>query len=298
VSKVDLHVHTTASDGQYTPAEVVRLAAAQGLGAVGITDHDTVAGLPAALAAAAQVRAIEVVPGVEMSTETWRGEVHVLGYYVDWEDAGLLELLDRLRNARRTRAQQMVERLAGLGIHVPWQHVADLAGDGAYGRPHIARAMVELGYVPSTADAFAQYIGYNGPAYVARYKLTPAEAVLAILAASGVPVLAHPWGLEDLEGLVTDLVATGLAGIEAYYRGYTPSATRELVGLARKYGLIVTGGSDFHGTSAPDEVGLGGVDVPGWTVEELQRVRKTRSRREPATLTASGRSDLDYDNRT
>ncbi len=278
MSKVDLHVHTTASDGRYTPAEVVHLAVARGLRALGITDHDSVAGVPEALATAAQGHAtLEVIPGVEMSTETHRGEVHILGYYVNIADADLLALLDRLRDARRTRAQRMVDRLAELGVHVPWQRVADLAGDGAYGRPHIARVMVELGLVPSTADAFAQYIGAQGPAYVARYKLTPVEATRAVIAAGGVPVLAHPWGIVGLEDLVAELMAEGLAGIEAYYRGYPPPVMQELVGLARKYGLIATGGSDFHGTPVTADGDLGSVDVPVWAVAELRSARERSS---------------------
>lgn len=272
MSKVDLHVHTTASDGQYAPADVVRLALERGIRVLAITDHDTVAGVPEALAAASGTP-LEVIPGVEMSTETHHGEVHILGYYVDIEEARFLALLDRLRDARRVRAQHMVERLAKLGVHVPWQRVADLVGAGAYGRPHIARILVELGYVPNTHDAFAQYIGYHGPAYVARYKLTPAEAIHAIARAGGVPVLAHPWGIEDLGGVVADLVAEGLAGIEVYYRGYTPEMMQELVNLARKHGLAATGGSDFHGAQIVAGVELGSVDVPLWAVEELRARR-------------------------
>jgi predicted metal-dependent phosphoesterase TrpH len=275
VSKVDLHVHTTASDGQYAPAEVVRLALQRGMRVLAITDHDTVAGVSEALdAARACGTVLEVIPGVEISAEARYGEVHILGYYVDIEEPGFLALLDRLRDARRARAQRIVDRLAELGFHVPWQRVADLAGDGAYGRPHIAQVMVEQGHVLSTHEAFERYLGPQGPAYVARYKLTPAEAVHAIAQVGGVPVLAHPWGIENLEDVVADLVAEGLAGIEAYYHGYTPEMMQELVNLARKHGLIVTGGSDFHGAQVVAGVELGSVDAPLWVVEEM----RTRSR--------------------
>jgi predicted metal-dependent phosphoesterase TrpH len=271
MSKVDLHVHTTASDGQYSPADVVRMALDRGLRALAITDHDSVAGVSAALVAA-QNTALEVIPGVEMSTEV-RGEVHVLGYFLDTEDAGFLALLDRLRHARRDRAQRMVALLDELGLHVSWQRVVDLASDGAYGRPHIARVMVEQGLVPRTQDAYELYIGRDGPAYVSRYKLTPAEAVRAIAQAGGLPVLAHPDKIENLEALISELVVEGLVGLEAYYNGYAPEVVQNLLSLARKHGLAATGGSDFHGAQVASGGDLGSVDVPLWAVEELKAKR-------------------------
>ena len=262
MDKVDLHIHTTASDGRFSPAEIVGKAIERGLDLIAIADHDTVDGIEPALAAAAAFPGLEVVPAVEISVDVSRGEVHILGYYVDYKDAGLNSALKVLRESRVTRAQRIINKLDDLDVHIDWQRVSEIAGDGAVGRPHIAEAMLEKGYITTLKDAFVNYIGKGGPAYVDREKLTPKEAVELILRARGLPVLAHPFTVDDPEALVIELKKVGLAGIEAYYAEYASDKVTRLVDLADKYDLIATGGSDFHGLDENHEMALGDVDMP------------------------------------
>ncbi|MFQ6058335.1 MAG: PHP domain-containing protein [Anaerolineae bacterium] len=283
MSRVDLHLHTTASDGVYTSARLVALAARRGLRAIAITDHDSTEGLDKALVAAKQW-GIEVIPGVELSTDVSEGEVHILGYFIDWHDPELQETLTRLRASRVERARKMVDKLAALGVPVSFQRVLELAGEGAVGRPHVAKALVEAGHVMTTGQAFNRYLGRHGPAYVERYRLSPVEAVQVIRRARGLPVLAHPLIPDDngvlrelppLESFLPELCAAGLVGLEAYYTGYPPAVTRDLTGLAAKFGLIVTGGSDFHGGGIL-QVELGEVYVPWACVERLKALHRAQ----------------------
>ena len=267
-SQVDLHLHTTASDGAYAPAAVVALARERGLRTIAITDHDSMEGVAEALAAAGH--GLEVIPGVEINTDIPHAEVHILGYHVDYHHAELQDVLQRLRDFRRDRARRMVEKLARLGMPVDWRRVAALAGEGAVGRPHVAQALVERGYVADVSQAFDRYLGREGPAYVERHKLTPVEATRLIVRAGGLPVLAHPSGLEHLPTLLDELTAAGLVGLEAYYTGYLPEETQGLLLLAQKYGLVATGGSDFHGGSILPHADLGAVFVPMEAVAALR----------------------------
>lgn len=275
-SVVDLHVHTTASDGQYSPAEVVQRALELGLTAMAITDHDSTDGVAEALAAASGT-ALQVIPGVEISTDIPHSEVHILGYYVAYEEPSFQARLAQFRNSRLNRAQRMVAKLARIGLPLDWKRVRQIAGAASVGRPHVAQAMVEKGYVDSIDEAFDRYINRNGPAYVERMKVSPVEAVQLVLEADGIPVLAHPLYVSHL---VAQLVPHGLAGLEAYYTGYAPEETAFLLGLASKYGLLVTGGSDFHGeTVQPDHL-LGGVMVPQEVVTSLEAHHRAKSRRD------------------
>jgi predicted metal-dependent phosphoesterase TrpH len=240
-----------------------------GLRVIAITDHDSVEGVTPALVAAQDFPSIIVIPGVEMSTDVPHGEVHLLGYFIDYTDPLLAETLERLRNARRVRAQGMVAKLANLGIQVDWERVQELAGSGSLGRPHIAQAMFEKGYVHSIKEAFLKYIGRDGPAYVEREKMTPSQAVELVVKTGGLPVLAHPADIENLEELIPELQKAGLAGIEAYYNGYTTKTVSHLVSLAHEYGLIVCGGSDYHGFMDNSETLLGGIEIPYECVEQL-----------------------------
>jgi len=269
MSKVDLHIHSTASDGRLAPEDVVRKSAEGGLTVIAIADHDTVDGITPALVAAKAFPWLRVIPCVEISTDVPSGEVHMLGYFLDYTSQELQATLDRLRNSRRERGQGMVTKLGNLGIHIEWQRVQEIAGSGSIGRPHIAQAMLEKGYIASLKEAFTKYISRGGPAYVEREKMTPVEAVKLILQAKGLPVLAHPFTINDLETLVVELKAAGLVGIEAYYNGYTADEISRLVNLADKYGLIASGGSDYHGLDASSETVIGGVDVPIKSAEQL-----------------------------
>jgi len=276
---IDLHTHTTASDGTLTPEQLVAEAAALALEVIAITDHDTIAGLAEGLSAGPRYR-VEVIPGVEINTDVPGGEVHILGYYIDARDAAFQAELMRLREGREGRGRQIVEKLRALGAPITWERVQAIAGDAPVARPHVAQALVESGFVASAQEAFDKYIGRDGPAYAERIQMTPAEATAIIARAGGIPVLAHPmpWGAAaaqgspalDLETLLPELMAAGLRGIEAYYTGYPATVTDQLLALARRFGLIVTGGSDYHGPGRLMEATLGGVYVPPKVVRQLE----------------------------
>jgi len=271
-SRVDLHVHTTASDGQLSPTEIVRTALGLGLTVIAITDHDTTEGIEEALEAASGT-GLNVIPGVEISTDIPRSEVHILGYHIAHRDPCLCSKLAFFRDSRLNRARKMVAKLSRMGLPLDWDRVQQIAGEAAVGRPHVARAMLEQGYVSSIDEAFNLYIGRNGPAYVERAKLSPGEAVQVILAANGLPVLAHPL---QVTHLVPELAKNGLVGLEAYYPGYTTDETRFLLDLAAKYGLLTTGGADFHGEDVLPGNKLGGIVVPQIAVEDLRACYERR----------------------
>jgi predicted metal-dependent phosphoesterase TrpH len=273
MSQVDLHLHTTASDGKYSPAELVRLARSAGLRYIAITDHDSIDGIREAQEEARKLPGMLVIGGVEINTDTPGGEIHVLGYRIESENGELKQTLERLRRSRVERAEKMVARLKEMGIDIDYRRVKELAGEGAVGRPHIAEAMLEKGYISNIKEAFLKYIGRDGPAYVERDKITPVEAVQLITRAHGIAVLAHPFTSNDFQQLTGELVQAGLKGIEAYYAGYTPEQIGELLALAEKYHLIVTGGSDFHGLDPAVEPPLGSVEVPLDCVEKLMALK-------------------------
>ncbi len=280
MSKADLHIHSTASDGRLTPAEVVRAAAEAGLAFIALADHDTVDGIVPAVEAAKAFPGLKVIPAVELSTDIPAGEVHVLGYFIDYTHPELLTTLERMRHSRQGRALGMVAKLNDLGLPIEWERVKEIAGTGSIGRPHIDQAMLEKGYIASSKEAFTKYIGRNGPAYVERDKMTPPEAVELILRASGLPVLAHPLTTNDVEATVVELKAAGLVGIEVYYGGSTADEINGLLSLARKYGLIVTGGSDYHGLLGASTVTMiGGIEVPMEPVEQLIALAQQRALR-------------------
>jgi len=278
VSKIDLHIHSTASDGRFSPAEIVRQSAERGLTIIAICDHDTVDGIVPALEAAKAFPQLKVIPSVEISTDVPSGEGHLLGYFIDYTNHELQTTLEELRNSRRERAQGMVAKLKNLAVQIDWQRVQEIAGSGAIGRPHIAQAMLEKGYITSLREAFIKYIGRGGPAYVERDKITLIEAVQLVLRANGLPVLAHPLTIDNPETMVIELKAAGLVGIEAYYNSYTDSEINRLVRLANKYNLITTGGSDYHGLDASNETMIGGADVPMEAAERLIALAEQRNR--------------------
>jgi predicted metal-dependent phosphoesterase TrpH len=275
VGQADLHIHSTASDGKLTPADVVLEAARRGLSFIALTDHDNIDGIASAQAAASALPQLKVIPGIEISTEVAQGEVHVLGYFIDYTNPEFNAALDRFKNSRLQRGQKMVAKLEKLGIHLDWQRVMEIAGGSTIGRPHIAQAMMEKGYVTSFKQAFIEYLAHNRPAYVERDKMTPQEAVELIIKAEGLPVLAHPLTIPDPEALIAELKAGGLVGLEAYYDGYTPEEVSRLLTLADKYQLIVTGGSDYHGIE-DTETAIGDSGLPLKAVEKLIALAKER----------------------
>jgi predicted metal-dependent phosphoesterase TrpH len=269
VSRVDLHLHSTASDGKYSPADIIAKAAELGLKVISLTDHDSIDGIIPALKAAKAFPGLTFIPGVEISTDLPDGEAHVLGYFIDYTDSGLETALERFRSSRLGRGRKIVAKLGAMGIKIDWLRVQQIAGDGAIGRPHVAQAMLEKGYVKTFEEAFDKYIGRGSPAYVEREKITPEEAVALIVRAKGLPVLAHPFTVKEPEAMVISLKAVGLVGIEAYYKDNTPEQTAATLKLAEKYGLIATGGTDYHGIGDSHEVMMGGTEVPVSAAERL-----------------------------
>ena len=269
-AEVDLHLHTLASDGRLTPTQLVQLTASQGLRTIAVSDHDTTDGLAEAMEAAKNFPGLRIIPGIELSADVPGDEVHVLGYFIDPDNAELQAELTRFREGRLGRAKAMVEKLDDLGIHVEWERVQHFAGDGAVGRPHIALALVEAGYCKEPKDAFPEYLGRNGLAYVERVKLTPAQAVGMIRSAGGVAVLAHPAYMNDMEAGIANLAGAGLAGMEVHYAKYREDTIRQLARLAREYDLIPCGGSDYHGLGNSDECLPGENGPPMDSVERLE----------------------------
>lgn len=251
--KIDLHCHTTASDGVLTPAELVALAAGSGVDVIGVTDHDTVAGVGEAVAAGG----VRVVAGIELSSRHEDRAVHVLGYFLDPESPALLHALDETANERLGRAKRMVERLCELGYDLTLDDVLSHAQGAIVARPHVARALVSRGHVASVRDAFTQdFIADGGRADVPRRQLSPQEAIALIGSAGGVAVLAHPGLLHHLgtfqplhESFISSLHEAGLAGLEVDHPDHPPEVRDRLRSLAQRLGLVTTGGSDFHGES-------------------------------------------------
>ena len=261
MSRIDLHLHTTHSDGSFSTRDVMAFAKQAGLTALAITDHDIVEGIAEATAIGAEL-GIEVVPGVEISSRLGESELHILAYFLNWTDPLLAQRLSTLRDSRHTRNPKIVQRLNELGIPITYEEVRALAGTESVGRPHIARLLMEKNVVTSAKEAFDRYLANGRPAFVDRELPEPAEAVRWIREAGGVPVLAHPtWvrtSADGLRTLVRELKAAGLGGIEVHYSTHTPSQTTEYLELAKQCDLLVTGGSDFHGVTKPDiEVGIG-----------------------------------------
>jgi 3',5'-nucleoside bisphosphate phosphatase len=253
---VDLHSHTTASDGTLAPRELVRLAARHGVRVLAVTDHDSTGGLADAIDEARRLPPLEIVPGLEINCDVPGAEIHVLGYCVDWEAAWFQEFLGAQREERRQRVHRIAQRLAELGMPIEPAEVFALVREGSAGRPHVAQVMVDRGYVKSVREAFDRYLSANGPANVPRKRFTPVEAVRIIRCARGVPVLAHP-GLANRDEMIPALVEAGLLGIEAFYPEHSPAQTTAYREMCSRLGLIATGGSDFHGPS------VGGARHPG-----------------------------------
>ncbi len=282
---IDLHTHTTASDGSLTPTELVAAAQRAGLKAVAITDHDTVDGVAEALAAGAALGQA-VAPGVEISLQGYPaqglpGSMHLLGLFLDHADPDLGAGLARLQRARAERNPQIVAKFNQLGIPLTLEEVAAFAGGELIGRPHFAQALIARKVVANRGEAFARYLAVGKPAYVAKWRFPPAEGISLLKRAGAVTVLAHPglfkMGLAGLEALLRRLMADGLDGVEAYYSEHDPAYTRAVLGLAARLGLVVSGGSDFHGGQKPDialGLGRGDLRVPAGLLAGLEERRR------------------------
>ncbi|HEX5732397.1 MAG TPA: PHP domain-containing protein [Blastocatellia bacterium] len=274
---IDLHTHTLYSDGSVSPEELVAVAARAGARAIAITDHDTVDGLAEGRVTAERL-GVEFVSGIEISAEHEPGTMHILGYYIDSESSLLQTKLVELRRARKERNPEIANRLRSLGFDIDYDEVVKAAGNEVVGRPHFARLMVEKGYAQSMQDAFTRFLAKGAAAFVDKRRLTPADSINLIHSAGGVAVLAHPYQLKPLsvEGqdmLIGELAAMGLDGVEAIYSRHSPEQRETYSRMAARHGLLVTGGSDFHGSYKPDiniVSGLGDLRVPYSLLAELK----------------------------
>lgn len=302
---IDLHVHSTRSDGTYTPTQLVDYAMKKGLAAFALTDHDTVDGLEEAVSYAEKLRrkpsapgtatgeqlvpkcesqqplpVPEVIPGIEFSTEYQGQDVHILGYYIDYHQEAFLKKLQEFVDSRTLRNQKMCRLLQEAGIAVTYEALLSEFPDSVITRAHYAKYLLRHGYIQSMKEAFDRYVGDHCPCFVPREKVTPVQAVQLILEAGGIPVLAHPilYHMSDarLEALTGELKAAGLTGIEAIYSTYRPCDERQIRRLAEKFDLLITGGSDFHGDNKPGldlGTGYGKLFVPCEILDNLKGSR-------------------------
>jgi predicted metal-dependent phosphoesterase TrpH len=280
---IDLHAHSTFSDGSLTPEELVALAVETGLTAVALTDHDCTDGVPRFLAAC-EAAGITGVAGVEISAEVPHGALHMLGYGIEPGHPALEPNLANIRDGRQYRNTRILARLNELGLPLTWDEVAANAGEDVVGRPHFAKALLDRGYVSDKQAAFDRYLGKGASAYVDRFRLSPADSLAAIRAAGGVPVLAHPFTLDlgrrELAAYVAELKTIGLGGIEVYYSEHSAEQVQQYLDLAVELDLVATGGTDFHGEINPDVklgTGFGNLRVPDDVLAALEAHRHSVS---------------------
>lgn len=276
---IDLHVHSTASDGTVSPAGLVAMAASLPLFAFALTDHDTTDGIDEALKAAHSIPdAPEVVPGIEFSTDFSGTDIHIVGLDLSYKDPAFQSFLASLRRNRLEKNQAMIDRLRRGGIPISYEQMAAAFGEQVWTRAHFARYLLSLGLVSSISEAFDRYIGDHCPYYVAGKKITSSEAVSVIRQFNGIPVLAHPlqYHFDDakLRTLIADLKSAGLIGMEVYYSSYTPTQEQYLLALAEEFSLLPSGGSDFHGENKPAihlGIGTGNLAIPSEILQHLRR---------------------------
>lgn len=271
----DLHVHTTASDGLLSPTEVLKEAVRKGLSFIAITDHDTTAGIVEAIEAA-ESQSIMLVPGIEMNTEYKSCEVHILGYFIDISQEWFQKILKDIRDSREKRAKNILEKLKlYYNIDIPWEIVKAIAGPVSIGRPHIARAMLNMGFINDVSEAFDKYLSPQSPAYEPRYKLLPEDAINYIKKLGGIAVLAHPGLLTDKSAIFYTIIH-GIEGLEVYHTKHDLKDEAYLKAIADHYDLIPTGGSDFHGDKERGNVEIGSVRVADDVLEMLRDLHVNR----------------------
>ena len=284
MAEVDLHLPTNYSDGRLTPTQMVDLCANNGLRVISISDHDSTEGISEAIKAANKHPQLSVIPGIELSTDVPRSEIHILGYYVNYQDSALQTILQEFREGREKRVREMVDKLNDLDIHISWDRVRELSGGGALGRPHIAQAMVEAGYIEYPRDAFDKYIGRNGPAYAVRSKMTPVDAVRILVDNGALPVLAHPTytiptfdkdNVNSLKETLRHLKIEGLVGMEVYYGNYRLDQVKCLKSIADEIDLIPCGGSDYHASGNPGESNPGSVGPSMNSIYALENLKSS-----------------------
>lgn len=273
----DLHIHTTASDGCFSPERILTEAIQAELSYIAITDHDTVDGVLQLYENKRSIpNTICVIPGIEFSTDFPENEIHILGYYIDIYNTELRKQLKDLVDNRHQRAKQMITKLNQLGYVIDYQHVLEIAKQAtSIGRPHLAKALVEKGYFSSNSDAFTMLLGKNSPAYVPHYKINPAQVIALIKEAGGIPVLAHP-GLVGDDNIILELINAGLLGLEVYHPEHHETQIQKYLELADQYQLAITGGSDFHAIPARFPEKLGIFTIPAMLAKKLTRLSKIK----------------------
>lgn len=267
----DLHVHSCHSDGTFTPAQLVQEGIRRGLGALAIVDHDTTEALAEAIALAADTE-LEIIPGIELTAQHENQEIHILGYFLDYQNKQLQIKLKQVQANRVERVYKIIENLEKLGIKLDPQTVFNISKKSTVGRMHIARALVADGLVGSTAEAFRKYIGDNSPAYVLGFRLSVPEAIKLIHSCSGLAVLAHPYLLHN-DDLIKEFAGYGLDGLEVHYPEHSQGMVNFYLALAQELNLLVTGGTDFHGSAKP-KVKLGMIKLPLELLEKLRQAKK------------------------
>ena len=280
--KVDLHIHTTYSDGVFSPEKIVDTAIDAGLDAIAITDHDNVLAYPIALNYAKKIadsggKALEILPGVEINTIYKDIEIHILGYFMNRDDSDFQAMLKSQQKARIEQTEQILHLLNKKeGIHVTFDKLKSIVADGgSIGRPHIAKAITLAGGTTSVMEAYNKYINNDSEVYVQRKTISPHEAIEIIYDAGGIPVFAHPFDVEDAENLIKEFMHYGLRGVEAYHRKHSPAMVEYYSSIAEKNGLIITGGSDFHAPNPNNgQIIMGKNFIPEWIYDKLMKEKK------------------------
>ncbi|MFL2763585.1 MAG: PHP domain-containing protein [Dehalococcoidia bacterium] len=279
--KTDLHLHTTHSDGNLSPSELIDLCYENGLRHISITDHDSTEGIEESINYSNKYPDLEIIPGIELSTDFEGAEIHMLGFYINYKDKDLQKVLKDFRDGRQNRAYSIVEKLKTFGVDISWERVLEISNKGSVGRPHIAQAMVEKGYVKYPKEAFEKYLGRDQIGYISRTKFTPEQSIELITKYDGIPVIAHPTYIvqksahpnKDLEKILSKLKIAGLKGIEVYYNDYTKDQIISLLKISQKLDLIPCGGSDYHASGNPNEIIPGTVGPPVECLIELKKIR-------------------------
>jgi predicted metal-dependent phosphoesterase TrpH len=283
--KIDLHLHTNKSDGRLSPTELVRLAHEGGVRRMALTDHDTTDGVDEAITEG-KLLGVEVIPGVELGTDSRSGDMHMLGLFLDYKNTTFQQTMARFREGRIARVHKIVSNLAEVGVNISVDRVFEIAGEASVGRPHVAQALLEAGYITAMPEAFEKWLAYGGPGDVPRDKLSPEDAIGLIHAVGGLAVVAHPYEGKNVLEQLPGLAAAGLDGVETYYPGYGPDRRDELLALCATHAMLPTGGTDFHGfphrmasDGAPVLHYPGSVEIPPSVLDALEARQKAQAAR-------------------
>jgi len=266
IKKIDLHIHSTFSDGQLTPGEIVECSKRDGVSTIAICDHDSISGIDEAVAASKGD--IEIIPATELSANIGKVDIHLLGYYIDYKNSELAAFLAQFQRYRLLRIKRIVEKLYQDGVRLNFERITEIAGQGSIGRPHIAQSLLAEGYVHSIGEAFGKYLGYHCPYYEPKKSISPKEAIKKIKDYGGIPVFAHPGTIKD-DGLVYQLIEDGIAGIEVWHPEHSNAYQQQLLAIAIKNSLLVTGGSDYHGNKSHCRIGK-----PSCPAEDLLSLKR------------------------